>query len=278
MKQSLQIAKALVRIIKEDGLPVSKFSSNGAIIEKLKSLDVISIDTKGRGKVVSKGKFFQAYIERNYNGNPSSFIAADSRGELINDYGDDKAKKVAPQKGLFLWSRDSITLTPSTVVNNEEGVVTFIHDRIDISLLENITIIGVENFESLTYAPHLYKHFSFPDKCLFIYRNSSFNKLIKSVPLEVLYIPDYDIFGIKIFEVEILKNNPSTKLLLPYNIENIFAHINTSKKYLEQSQMKGAKYIPATKDGKHIIELIRRYKRIIPQEYFHYSKLKNTTK
>ena len=274
MKQSLQIAKALVRIINEDNLPVSKFSSNGAIIEKLKSLDVISIDTKGRGKVVSKGKFFQAYIERNYNGNPFSFIAANSRGELINDYGDDKAKKVAPQKGLFLWSRDSVALTPSTVVNNEEGVVTFIHDRINISLLENVTIIGVENFESLTYAPHLYKYFSFPDKCLFIYRNSSFNKLIKSVPLEVLYVPDYDIFGVKIFELEILKNNPSAKLLFPYNIKDIFAHINTSKKYLEQSQMKGAKYTPVTKDGKLIVKLIRRYKRIIPQEYFHYTIVK----
>lgn len=270
MEQSIQIAKALIRIIKDEGIPLSKFSSNAALIEKLKSLDVISIDTKGRGKVVSKGKFFQPYIERKYNGNPSSFIAADSRGELINDYGDDKIKQISPQKGLYLWSKDNISITLSTTLNNEEGIITFVQDRIKIFPSEDVTLVGIENFESLSYASFLYKHFPLPKKCIFIYRNASFSKLIKNTSLNILYIPDYDIFGIRIFETEILKSNPNTQLLVPYNFEAAFTHIDTTKKYFLQAHMKGGDYISSTTMGTYVLELIRKHKKIIPQEYFNY--------
>lgn len=271
MKQSLQIAKALVKLIGESELPASRFSKNETLINNLKSLGVISVESKGRGKVISKGNYFKDYVARNYNGEPELFLSVESRGELVSVYGDDKAMKISPQQGLFLWSEKNIPLTVSTFTGNEEGVVTFIHERVKISIPDDVTIVGVENFESLTYAIHLKKNFSLPDKCLFAYRNLSFNKLIMETALDVLYIPDYDIYGIRIFETEILKNNPSTKMLFPNDIEKVFARIDTSKKYFEQSQMVGAKYDPVTKDGKYIASLIRRYKRIIPQEYFHYA-------
>ena len=66
-------------------------------------------------------------------------------------------------------------------------------------------LVGLENFESLTYAS-IYQYFPLPGKCLFVYRNPSFNKLIKRTSLDVLHIPYYDIFGI-----EILKNNPASQ-------------------------------------------------------------------
>lgn len=269
----LKIAKVLSKLLTENPLPSRKFSTNTSLIHKLRSLGVITLESKekGRGKLVSKGEFFQAYLERNFNGNPTTFISADSRSKLIHDYGDDKAIKISPQKGLYLWSKDNIPVTPSTTINNEEGVITFVQDRINISPSDDITLVGIENFESLSYASFLYEHFSLPNKCLFVYRNSSFNKLIKSISLGVLYIPDYDIFGIRIFETEILKNNPTAQLLLPYKLEDVFTRIDTSKKYFTQLHMKGSNYSPSTEEGKYILKLIKKHKKIIPQEYFHYS-------
>lgn len=275
MKPSLKIAKALTRLIDENEMPITRFSSNKSVIDELKSRGVISIDSKGRGHVVSRGEFFQSYIDQHYNGELSAFLSAESRGELASVYGDDKARSIGPQKGLFLWSGIPLQLTGSTVINNEEGVITFIHDRIDIEIPAGVTIVGVENFESLTYGAFLNSRFNLPKNCLFAYRNPSFSNLIKNVQRDVLYIPDYDIFGVRIFETEILKNNPLARLYIPEDIEDVLSEINTSRRYLEQSHMKGSKYVAVTDDGKHVAELIRKYKKIIPQEYFHYIRAKD---
>lgn len=255
--------------MEEETVSSSKFSKNSEIVSKLKSLGVISIERKGRRGTVSKGQFFDSYTETHYKGNPSLFLNADSRAELIVDYGDDKAKKIAPQKGLFVWSEQSISLTKYTSTQTEEGVVTFLHERLTVTLPSDVVIVGVENFETLTYATRLKEHFMIPDNCLFVYRNALFGKLIKSAKQDVLYIPDYDIFGIRIYETEVLKNNASTTLLIPKNIEKILGDIDTLKKYLVQRQMKGGKYDPISKEGREVMDLLSKHKKIIPQEYFH---------
>lgn len=269
-------ANLLLKLVDTEKLALKAFSTNEELITKLKSLDVIDLFPSGRGQAVRKGTHFDSYVERKFNGDLAAFVAIDNRGDSLLATGDDKAKRVAPQKGLFLWSNQDIAVSEGCTINNKEGVVTFIHDRIEVSLPKDVQIVGVENFESLTYAPRLIEAFDlFLDKkILFVYRNASLYRLINEIRNPVTYLPDYDIFGIKIYETEILKYNPLAIMGIPLGIERILGSIKTEKKYLDQSMMKGGDYTPKTSVGIHVWSLLKHHRKIIPQEYFHASESK----
>jgi hypothetical protein len=269
MKASQARAKLLFKLIDVDSMTLSSFSKNKALINEYKNQKIINIISLPQGKRVQKGEYFQSHVERYYQGNLKKFLMTENRADLVKIYGDDKIKHVAPQEGLFVWSKDAIVLSTQTTIENEEGVITFVHHSVDINLEGNVLVVGVENFESLVKAKSLYKTFNFAKPVLFIYRNSTFLTLIKKIKNNIEYIPDYDIFGIRIYETEILKYNASVTLLIPSNIEDIFDTINTHKKYIEQKHMKGGEYQAVTQVGRELIGLMKKYRCIIPQEYLH---------
>ena len=258
-----------MKLLNVDSLALSSFSKNTSLINEYKNQKIIDVISLPRGKKVQKGEYFELHINNYYNGDLNEFVEMSTRGESTAKYGDDKIKHIAPQEGLFVWSRDAITLTSETCIENEEGIISFIHDSVKIDLCDTVEVVGVENFESLVHAKALYQSFEFSKKVLFIYRNKSFLKLIQKISNPIKYIPDYDMFGIRIYETEILKYNSSVELLIPLNIELMFDTVQTHKKYLDQKHMKGGNYKAITQRGKYLISLMEKYKRIIPQEYLH---------
>lgn len=270
MKVSQARAKLLSKLLSVDSLPLSSFSKNISLINEYKNQEIIDVISLSRGKRVYKGEYFELHINNYYNGDLNEFIEVSTRGESTAKYGNDKVKHIAPQEGLFVWSSDAITVTSETCIKNEEGIISFIHDSVKIELCDTVEVVGVENFESLVYAKALYQSFEFSKKVLFVYRNKSFLKLIQNISNPIKYIPDYDMFGIRIYETEILKSNNSVELLIPINIVHMFNTVQTQKKYLEQKHMKGGEYKARTEKGKYLIALMKEYRRIIPQEYLHY--------
>jgi hypothetical protein len=269
MEVSLNRAKLLLKLDNEETMTLSKFSKNKKVIAEYVEKEIITIISLAHGKRVKQGSYFQSHIECYYGGNLMEFINTDTRGESVKKYGDDKVKHIAPQEGLFVWTKDTIQATDKSTILNEKGMITFIHESVNFNLDKTVEVVGVENFESLVHANALYQSFNFSKKVLFVYRNKSFLKLIQKCNNPIKYIPDYDIFGIRIYETEVLKYNHLVELLIPINIEYLFNSVKTEKRYLTQKYMKGGHYKAITQKGEYLLELMEKYKCIIPQEYLH---------
>ena len=269
MKASQARAKLLIKLLNVDSLPLSSFSKDTSLVNEYKNQKIIDIISLPRGKKVQKGEYFELHVNHYYNGDLNEFVEVSTRGESIVKYGDDKVKHIAPQEGLFVWTKDTIQATDKSTILNEKGMITFIHESVNFNLDKTVEVVGVENFESLVHANALYQSFNFSKKVLFVYRNKSFLKLIQKCNNPIKYIPDYDIFGIRIYETEVLKYNHLVELLIPINIEYLFNSVKTEKRYLTQKYMKGGHYKAITQKGEYLLELMEKYKCIIPQEYLH---------
>jgi len=271
--QDINIARALYSMMDTESLPKNKFSSSERVIMTLKEYGVIDVKkNKGkRGHTVYKSRHFDDYVARHYHGDPKQFIDEEERGALFDKYGDDKSKNIRTQKGLMVWSDDNIEILPGFRLNCPEDVTVTI-DREDISIPHDVKVIGVENYESLKKAKRL-KCFFDQDgktKCLFIARNKEYNDFLRAWEGENLwYFPDYDIFGVRIYETEILKSNKLVKVFIPDNLEEVFEKTDGRKLYLEQINSDGGGYKAFTSVGSILLSIMKNHKKVVRQEYFH---------
>lgn len=271
--QDIKIANALLKLVDIDSIASSDFTQSKKILSELKEKGVIRYakNIGRKGSTVYKERFYDEYVERNYNGDLSGFIMEDERAMLFDGYGDDKGKHIRTQKGLVLWSNDNIEIVENYHLCCPEGIVVVV-DHPEVSIPKDVRIIGVENSETLKKVnriKHLFDNEG-EKRCLFVVRNKEFYALLSSEDREdIWYFPDYDIFGIRIYETEVLKYNQSVKLFIADDIDTVFKETNGRKLYIEHSHKKGGNYSPVTKDGQFLVSLIKKHRKIIPQEYFH---------
>jgi len=271
MKQNLAEAKILLKVHTEKECSYSSLS-NKKIVE---SLCANMILTKNqvigkRGFKVKKGRHFDSYVNSTYNGNLEEFIAASSRAELQANTGDDKAKNINPQKGMYIYTSDTVNIgLKAPVLPMEEDTSFFIHDSKTLTLDKDIVIIGLENFESLMKAKKLKVYLGINTPSIFIYRNPSFLNFLKKTTNQVYYFPDFDLPGIEIFEHQILKSNPDAKLIIPDNIESMIDRYGNRSKYLQHRTGKYSNFKALTNDGKKVADLVTKYQKNLPQEIFH---------
>ncbi len=270
MKISINEAKTLLMLKEESPRTLSELPSK--IIVKYLDEQGIVLKTKRvgvRGYKVEKGKHFDSYIKTRYRDDLEGFVSAKSRAELQLKIGDDKAKTINPQKGIYIYSDDDIDIGLKYPLCLTDGSCMFIHELTEITLKQNVIIVGVENFENLTNSSKLKYFVKHQSPVLFIFRNASFLRLISKVKNKVLYFPDFDIPGIRIFETEILKYNSDAKMIIPAKLKNIIEEHGNAVKYLEHKSGKYGNYQAKTTEGKEMIVLINNLKKIVPQEIFH---------
>lgn len=272
--KDITIATTLKKFQTEDSVVVSSLTKNRDVIHELHSMGVIEYPKNGRGRA-KRGKNYESYVMRKFDGDIDLFLSCSSRAESLHRYGNDKIKNISPMSGLYLWSDIGFELIEGVTASTAEGFLNYIHEsRLkEIELPKGAIVVGVENFEVITRAKSVLKNLSLPEGTIFVYRNRSFLDLIKEQANKIIYMPDYDVFGIRIFETEILPRRADTELYIPQDMESLIkkSKANNPKKhlqmYLEDREKKGSNYTPQTEDGKRIVDLINKHKCVIRQEY-----------
>lgn len=275
MSRSLNEAKVLIKLLEIDTISMSNFSQDKSLIKKLENLDVIKVfkNFGKRGSGVKKGNSFDKYIKTQYNGDIQSFIDIDSRGKLLKKFDDDKAKSIKPQTGIYLWTDDEVNIGDGNIVSCKNGTCLFIHHTTKIEISEEVLIVGIENFETLMNAINI-KHFFDKDvKIVFMFRNSSFLKYIKNAKNTIAYFPDYDVYGVKIYETEILKYNQNVTMFVPSSFELDLISVDSKKRYFEDLASKDGKYMAVTEIGKFILKINKNHCKVLAQEFYSVSAL-----
>lgn len=270
MNRSVNEARVLIQLLNTDVVSISSFSKDKNLIENLEKLNVIKVfkSIGKRGQSVKKGNFFDKYIKTQYNSDMQSFIDIESRGELLKKFDDDKAKKIMPQTGIYLWTNDNVDIGNGNIVSCLVGTCLFVHHTVKIEMDKDVLIIGIENFETLMNAINI-KHFFDKDiKIVFMFRNLSFLEYIKTVKNKIAYFPDYDIYGVKIYETEILKYNQNVSMFVPSSFESDLISIDSKKRYFEDLASKGGKYMAVTEIGQFVLKINKKHHKILPQEFY----------
>ena len=270
MNRSLNEALLLIKLLDDKIISISSFGKNRQLINRLEELDVIFVFSNigKRGKSVRKGKYFDRYVQSNYNNNLQSFIDIENRGELIDKFGEDKVKTINPQTGIYLWSNDNIDIGNNNIVSSQIDTALFVHHTKQIEIDKDILIVGVENFETLVKAINIKHFFKDYKKIVFMFRNSSFLKFIKNSNNKIIYFPDFDIYGVRIYETEILKYNKNTMLYIPKNFESDLDKKGDTKRYFEDLNSKSGNYQAFTKQGQLILRMNEKYQKILSQEFY----------
>ena len=270
MSRSLNEAVALKKLEDIDVISISEFSHNKNLLAELEKLGVIDIfpNIGKRGNSVRRGKFFEKYIKTQYNSNLKGFIEINSRGELLEEFGDDKAKNITPQTGVYLWTDDEVDIGNGNIVSCKKGTCLFVHHSTKIEIAEDVLIVGIENFETLMNAINIKHHFDQNKKIVFMFRNVSFLKYIKNSKNTILYFPDYDVYGVKIYETEILKYNQNVSLFVAPSFEEDLMNVKSKKRYFEDLESKGGKYMAVTKMGQFILKINKDNQKVLPQEFY----------
>lgn len=270
MSRNINEARILIKLLDIDTISMSNFSKDKSLIEKFERLDVIKVfkNFGKRGKSVKKGNFFDKYIKTQYNSDMQSFIDINSRGDLLKKFGDDKAKNIYPQTGIYLWTDDKVDIGGGNIVSCQNGTCLFVHHTVKIEISDDILIVGIENFESLMKAINLKHFFDENQRIVFMSRNKIFLKYIKSAKNTIVYFPDYDVYGVKIYETEILKYNQNVSMFVPSSFESDLIDIDSKKRYFEDLASKDGKYMAVTEIGQFVLKINKRYQKILPQEFY----------
>jgi hypothetical protein len=80
----------------------------------------------------------------------------------------------------------------------------------------------------------------------------------------LLYFPDYDLAGLKIFATEVLPYRPNASLLIPRNFESILENRGDRELYLKHE-----KYLPTLNDYAeltHICDILKKVRKALEQE------------
>jgi hypothetical protein len=270
MNRSLSEALLLKKLLDKEIMPISNFGKNKQLINRLEELEVIFVFSNigKRGKSVRRGKYFDRYVKSHYNDNLQNFIDIDNRGELIDKFGEDKIKTVNPQTGIYLWSDDNVDIGNNNIISSKIDTALFVHHTKKIEIDRDVLVVGIENFETLVKAINIKHFFKEYKQIVFMFRNSSFLKFIKSSKNRIVYFPDFDIYGVRIYETEILKYNKTTTLFIPKSFELDLNKKGDRKRYFEDLNSKGGKYEAFTKRGQFILNMNEKYQKILSQEFY----------
>lgn len=224
------------------------------LLEELLSEGLVEVVGLRRKKVVVNQYFDEFYKDI------KPIDKATTRSDLAK-LKDTKLKKISPQDGLYLNGRCQIG---STCLPIAQDSALFIKEMPIIA--KETLVVVVENFENLLYCNTTLKLFREED-ILFVYRNNKARELISVVENEIVYFGDFDLAGVAIYLNEILPRNPSIKLFIPYNIEQLLYENGSSKLY-QKHFSKYKELQTDIKEVQHLLNTIHKTQKSLEQEYF----------
>jgi len=273
MRLSCAQAAKLVRLEAGESLPRSQVPK--ALLAPLQQADVVRLEKSGSSYVVRglPGKL-ASFVEHHWGIRDLARYAqatTDNRSrEVLADIaGDSKALPNQPFDGIFIRSFGNCFLADDPLNFSPPGTAVLVtlgelpHLRIQADHL-----IAVENTRCLWHFEKALKHF--PDLKGLWYAlvlrwhwSSPWRSWLAGWKGQMLYFPDYDPAGLRIFTTEVLRYRPSARLLIPRDFEALLERGNRGL-YLKQE-----KYLPLQEEQAEVASVccaLRKARKAFEQE------------
>lgn len=250
MSLPLTFAKLLLRLSKEESLPIGQFASqtNKKLLRNLVDEKTLAIQPRRNTRYVycPNAQYLRNYLHEQH-GIPELEAYIELRQ---NDHitGSDGAKHVSNSKlrkgrvfpGFFvktyldLYGRMHdmpFSLRPC------DGTWIYVVDTERFEIGENVTIVGVENPETFRFIER-YRHL-FPNIILLFllrYENNSYIEWLQRIPNSYLHFGDFDLSGLAIYITEFRAKLGAERCryFIPDNISQLIAHSKNRHLYLKQ--------------------------------------------
>ena len=262
MRLTCAQAAKLVRLDAGESLPRSQLSKG--LLYTLQKADVVRMEKSGSSYVVRgiPGKL-ASFVEHHWGvrdlaryaqANPTNR----SRELLADIAGDSKALPNRPFDGIFIRSFDNCFLANKPLNSSPPGTAVLItvgnlpHLRVETPYL-----VAVENAECLWNFEKAKRYF--PDLTGLDYAlvlrwhwGGAWRQWLDGWRGQLLYFPDYDPAGLRIFATEVLPHRPSARLLIPQDFEKILQERGERDLYLKQEQ-----FLPVLDEHAELTRLCR---------------------
>ncbi len=262
MRLTCSQAAKLVRLNAGESLPKSELSASLLVL--LQKADVILLEKSGSSYVVRgiPGKL-ASFVEHHWGIRDLRRYAqatpeSRSREMLTDVAGDSKALPHQPLDGIFIRSFDNCFLADKPLGFNPPGTALLVTLRELAHLrIEAEHLIAVENAECFWHFEKAQRHF--PDLRNLEYAlvlrwhwGGPWRVWLESQRGQLLYFPDYDPAGLRIFATEVLPFCQTARLLVPQSFETILETRGKRDLYLKQE-----KCFPATNAHAEVARLAR---------------------
>jgi hypothetical protein len=235
-----------------------------ALLVPLQQADAVRLEKSGSSYVVRgiPGKL-ASFVEHRWGvrdlaryaqANPTNR----SRGLLADIAGDSKALPNRPFGGIFIRSFDNCFLASKPLNSSPPGTAVLItlgdlpHLRVETPYL-----VAVENAECLWHFEEAKRYF--PDLTGLDYAlvlrwhwGGAWRQWLDGWRGQLLYFPDYDPAGLRIFATEVLPHRPNARLLIPQDFETLLEERGERGLYLKQE-----KFLPALEEHAELARLCR---------------------
>ena len=282
MNLSVTIAEKLMLLLNGEKIPSSKMKY--PLINEMIDNGILKKQVQGRSKALiflPHPKPLNDYLHNHYGiTNLQKYINTLQKKEL-NRYvavavaSDSKLRKIRTFKGFLINCYNPIHATLNgklLILNPLAGTFQFISDYENLTIPEDITVIGVENAENFRYIEkqkYLFENIN----PLFVSRypqNQSKDLMmwLKSIPNKYLHFGDFDFEGLNIYLNEYQKHlGEKAGFFVPENIEKLISEYGNQKLYDRQRIHFD---IHTVKEEKivRLIAMIHKYKKGLEQEIF----------
>ena len=270
----------LLSVSNGEEVTYSKFSKNGKqLIDKMSEYGIvekISLRKNSFAIVLHSIDAMESYLAQHCAiADLQAYCVAleledPTRAELAKLGVGSKLRSTAPKTGLHINSPDGITIyidDNPVKLTLPDRCALFVHRDAKLRIDEDVLIVGVENFENITYV-HLREQVGGNDtQRVFIERSPTLQQWIEKVPNRYLHFGDIDLAGINIFLTEYLSRvGDRGSFFIPSTIGE---DIKSGDAELFKKQYNRYKNIDTDIfELKKLITLIKNEGKVVEQEYY----------
>ena len=244
MKKTAIPIEKLIRLANGDVLPAS--SLKGDWFEQMQEDGILLAITHGSRKSLRAidGMSLCQYVASQYDiydleQTRKAFSDEDaSRASLVAVTGDSKFLSRRTFKGFLVNSYQPVTAVlngQEIIIHPTEGCFMFIADYQNLSIPQDVVVVGVENAENFRYVAlqkHLFVRYG---RVLFVSRypqnqNKDLIKWLQSIPNQYVHFGDLDLAGIAIYESEYYHHlGNKSSLFIPDDFDQRISNGNTER-------------------------------------------------
>lgn len=255
------LSKGFARLLEQDGMIIFTRLSARSRLVQVKDPEALKHFLAQKFAVADVNTYITALEAEN-----------PTRADLARDSISTKKRSIHPKSGMHLSSPNAAVVTVGGIeitLDFPPYCALFIHRDAEVSVSEDVVIVGVENFENVTFATRQSSVINRSAPMVFVERGPAMRSWVTSLKNEYIHYGDIDLAGIGIYlyEYEPYIKAPHS-FFLPAGIEDLIAH-NTDP----DSRRNYEKQLPqyrniSTKDPQlqAVIKLVHDHKGGIEQE------------
>jgi len=266
MRLTVAQAAKLVKLDAGESLPKSQLSKS--VLLPLQQAGVVSLEKAGSSYVVRgvPGKLAD-FVEHQWGIRDLARYAQAvpdnrSRSLMADVAGNSKALPNRPFDGIFIRSFGNCYVAGKPLNSSPPGTSVLITlGELPNLRVESSHLVAVENAECLWHFEKAARYF--PELMELDYAvvlrwhwGETWRRWLDTWKGHLLYFPDYDLAGLKIFATEVLPYRPNARLLIPRNFESILEVRGDRELYLKHE-----KYLPALNDYAELTQICRTLKK-----------------